>query len=333
MASAIKRLVGHCLLNVCEKVPSTKPFLKRWGLRTSQEWFENRIVQLKMPGGKSLKLAGLAQNYLTFELFWRGAGYYEPITMLVARELVRASDAFIDVGANVGFYSLALSAFQPGLRVLAFEPNPKNFGLLQANARLNHFEQLACMPLAVSDADRTAVLYLSPSDMSASLEQDFDPAHGAALEVTTTSLDACLAQSPMPGRLVIKVDVEGHEAAFFKGAEQTIALRKPDIITEVTLHQEDLPISFLKHLGYRFYQITDQGLLPSEELAPVTRGRFRFLNCLLSVQPEDKITALFRRIQPRVKKIDLTQTSKCVTPELLQRFQTAGNKTSTLDQA
>lgn len=333
MASAIKRLFGQCLLNVCDTVPSAKPFLKRWGLRTSQAWFENRIVRLRMSRGKSLKLTGIAQNYLTFELFWRGAGYYEPITMLVAQELVRASDAFIDVGANIGFYSLSLSAFQPGLRVLAFEPNPKNFRLLQANARLNQFEQLACMPLAVSDAARSASLYLSPSDMSASLEQDFDPAHGTAVEVTTTSLDAYLAKSPLPGRLVIKVDVEGHEPAFFKGAEQTIARRKPEIITEVTLHPESLPLSFLKNIGYRFYHITDQGLLPSEELAPMTRGQFRFLNCLLSVQPEDKINALFRRIQPRVQKIDLTQTSKYVSLELLERFQTAREKTSTLDPA
>jgi FkbM family methyltransferase len=333
MTSAIKRLFGRCLLNFCDQVPAAKPFLKRWGLRTSQAWFENRIVRVQMPGGKSFKLTGLAQNYLSFELFWRGTGYYEPITMLTAQELVRTTDVFIDVGANIGFYSLALSASQPGLRVVAFEPNPKNFRLLQANARLNQFEQLACLPLAVSDTARTADLYLSPSDMSASLEQDFEPAPGAALKVTTTSLDAYLARSPLPGRLVIKVDVEGHEAALFKGAEKTIALRKPEIITEVTLHQEDLPISFLKQIGYRFYQITDQGLLPSEELTAVTRGGFRFLNCLLSVQPEDKVTALFRRIQPRVRKIDLKQTSKYVSAELLQRFQTPRDKISPIDQA
>jgi FkbM family methyltransferase len=326
MTTSIKRLLGHCLLNICEQVPTAKPALKRWGLRTSQEWFQNRIVRIQMPGGKSIKLAGMAQNYLSFELFWRGAGYYEPITTLLAQELVCTADVFVDVGANVGFYSLVLSSSHPGLRVVAFEPNPKNFELLQANARLNQFEQLACMPMAVSDSSGTAVLYLSPSAMSASLEQDFDPAHCADVKVPTTSLDAYLAQSPLPGRLVIKVDVEGHEAAFFKGAEQTIALRKPEIITEVTLHQENFPISFLKQIGYRFYQITDQGLLPTEELTAVTRGRFRFLNCLLSVQPEEKVAALFRRIQPRVQKIDLTQTSKCVSQELLERFQPRRDK-------
>jgi FkbM family methyltransferase len=333
MTFAIKRLFGQCLLNFCDQVPAAKPFLKRLGLRTSQAWFENRTVRVQMPGGESLKLTGLAQNYLSFQLFWYGTGYYEPVTTLLARELVRTADAFIDVGANVGFYSLVLSALQPGLRVIAFEPNPKNFQILEANARLNRFEQLACVPRAVSDTEGTAVLYLSPSDMSASLEKDFDPTLGTALNVTTTTLDAYLAQSPLPGRLVIKVDVEGHEAAFFKGAEQTIALRKPDIITEVTLHQEDLPIAFLQELGYGFYQITDQGLLPTKKLTAVTRGRFRFLNCLLSVQPEDKVNALFRRIQPAVRRIDLTQTSKCVSPELLQRFQTSSEEISHPDRA
>ena len=321
MTSSIKRLLGRGLLNFCNQIPAAKPFLKHWGLRTSQAWFKDRIVRVQMPDGKSFKLASLAQNYLSFELFWHGTGYYEPITTLVAQELVRTADLFIDVGANVGFYSLVLSVSQPGLRVIAFEPNPKNFKLLEANARLNHCSHLACLAMAVSDMSGTAVLYLSPSDMSASLESEFDSATGATLKVTTTSLDAYLARSPMPARMVIKVDVEGHEAAFFKGAERTIALSKPEIITEVTLHQEELPISFLKQQGYRFYQITDQGLLPSEELSAVTRGRFRFLNSLLSTRPEREIADLFRRIQPRVRGIDLTQTSKCVSEEMLHRFQ------------
>ena len=320
MTSSIKRLLGRGLLNFCDQVPAAKPLLRRWGLRTSQGWFKDRVVRVQMPDGKSFKLASLAHNYLSFELFWRGTGYYEPITTLVAQELVRTADLFIDVGANVGFYSLVLSVSQPGLRVIAFEPNPKNFRLLEDNARLNQCDRLSCMAMAVSDMSGTAVLYLSPSDMSASLESDFDPATGATLKVNTTSLDAYLARSPMPARMVIKVDVEGHEAAFFKGAERTIAAHKPDIITEVTLHQDDLPILFLKQHGYRFYQITDQGLERSDKLAAATRGRFRFLNCLVSTRSEREVADLFQRIEPRVRGIDLTQTSKYVSEEMLHRF-------------
>src|SRR5579862_2975874 len=128
--SAIKKFIGKSLINFCEHVPQAKSLLHPLGLRTSQSWFGEHPVRVQMPGGKSFKVASVAQNYLSFELFWRGAGYYEPITNLVAQELARTADVFIDVGANIGFYSLSLSAACPDLRVISFEPNPKNFKLL-----------------------------------------------------------------------------------------------------------------------------------------------------------------------------------------------------------
>jgi FkbM family methyltransferase len=321
MKPAVKRFIGRRLLEFCERVPSTKPLLHHWGLRTSQSWFDDPVVRIQMPDGRSFKLASLAQNYLSFELFWRGGGYYEPITMLVAQELARSADAFIDIGSNIGFFTLALSTARPGLRVIAFEPNPKNFRLFQANVHLNAFSNVTCEPIAMSDISGTAVLYLSPSDMSASLESDFENKPGPSVKVSTTTLDAYLAQRSLAGRLLIKVDVEGHEAAFFKGARRTISTLKPDIISEVTLHNEDLPLDFLSESGYRFYQITDRGLEPSKKLATIIRGRFRFLNFLLSARPEHEVAGLFRRIQSRVRRIDLKQTSKYVPAEMLQRFQ------------
>ncbi|HZV33816.1 MAG TPA: FkbM family methyltransferase [Verrucomicrobiae bacterium] len=319
--SRLKKLVGLGLFNICNSFPAAKPYLRRWGLRTQQEWFPDAIVRVQMPGGKSFQLASLPHNYLSFELFWRGTVYYEPVTTLVACELARSANTFIDVGANIGFYSLVLSTYKPGLRVVSFEPNPKNFQLLHANVQLNQFSNVTCEPLALSDMSGTGALFLSASDMSASLERDFEASRGPVLKVSTATLDGYLAQRPVSGPVLIKVDVEGHEAAFFKGARQTISSLKPDIISEVTLRPDSVPLPFLRELGYRFYQITDQGLLPTNELAMVIRGRFRFLNCLLSARPATEIAELFKSIEPQVRRIDLTQTSKLVPAEVLQRFQ------------
>lgn len=320
-ASKFKMLVGRGLFNICNRYPAAKPFLRRWGLRTQQQWFPDAIVRVQMPDGKSFQLASLPQNYLSFELFWRGTVYYEPVTTLLACELARGADTFIDVGANIGFFSLVLSTSKPGLRVISFEPNPKNFQLLNANVHLNQFSNVTCEPLALSDISGTGALFLSPSDMSASLEQDFEDTPGPVLKVSTATLDGYLAQRSPSGPVLIKVDVEGHEAAFFKGARQTISSLKPDIISEVTLRRDSVPLPFLHELGYHFYQITDQGLLQTNELAMVIRGRFRFLNCLLSARPATEIAELFKRIEPQVRRIDLTQTSKLVPAEVLQRFQ------------
>jgi FkbM family methyltransferase len=317
----LKKFVGESLLNLCDRFPAAKPALKKWGLRTSKEWFGGRVVNVQLPGCGNFKLASVSQNYLSFELFWRGAGYYEPITTLVVRELAKPGDTFIDVGANVGFYSLVVASFQPGVKVIAFEPNPKNTELLHANVAANQLGHIHCEPVALSDEEGTAALYLSASDMSASLESDFDGHSTSTVQIPTTTLDKYLARHPVRGRLVVKVDVEGHEESFFNGARHTIASAKPDLITEVTFDHGEETVSFLRETGYRFYQITDQGLIESGDLTPVIREPFVFLNYLLSAKPRQEVSDLLDHIRGRVKQIDLRQTSKLVDHAMIQKLR------------
>jgi FkbM family methyltransferase len=318
MKPKYKEMLGHVLLETCDRLPVARPALKRFGLRTSQEWFRDEVVNVPLDTGKILRLGSIADNYLSFELFWRGVDYYEPITTLLARELAAGSATFIDAGANIGFCSLILSIYNPGLNVIAFEPNPKNFRLLEQNVELNGLP-VRCEPIALSDRTGTLSLYVSASDMSASLESSFED-HLGAVPVTATTLDSYLEAKDIRKPVIIKVDVEGHEGPLFRGAPKTIARFKPDIITEVTHTENPEMIAMLKAEGYRFYQITDQGLLPSDELRLVVRDRFVFLNHLLTMRPPRDVEMLFNRIRARVARIDLTQTSKCVAPELLSEM-------------
>ena len=317
----LKRQAGQALLTLCDIVPRTKPLLRRLGLRTKKEWFGDRVVHAQMPDGKSVKLASVGENYLSFELFWRGTEYYEPITTLILQELVRPGDTFMDIGANIGFYSLILSVSRPGLTVIALEPNPKAHALLKANAAANRFSQIRCEPLAISDTDGTARLHLSASDMSASLHRDFDGHPTDAIDVRTTSLDNYLTHTPIKGRLVIKVDVEGHEAAFFAGAWRTLAALRPDIIAEVAVDYGDDTMTLLRDAGYHFYSITDCGLVESRTLTPVSREPFVFLNYLLTCRPAHEVAKLFDGIRGRVARIDLRQTSKCLDAASLRDFK------------
>lgn len=316
-----KRLAGKALICLCNRFPFLKPSSKRWGLRTSKEWFGRRVVRAQLPDGRSLRLASVSQNYLSFELFWKGTNYYEPITTLLLRELLRPGDTFLDVGANVGFYSLVLSVTQPKTQVVAFEPNPRIFQLLKSNVAANHFDHVTCEPLALSDSDGTATLYLNQSDMSASLRDDFDSHRTETVAVRTTSLDHYINRQEIRGRLIVKVDVEGHEEAFFEGARQTLAFKKPDIITEVAVPYGLGAMKLLRDNGYGFYPITDRGCEESETLMPVVREPLVFLNYLLSAKPRAEVAAVFGRIQDRVRRIDLTQTSKQVDYHALEQMK------------
>ncbi len=317
----LRRWIGIMLLEVCERLPLTKRFLKRWGRRTSQEWFRQRVVRVQLPNGGDLKLSSFRQNYLSFELFWRGINYYEPITTAVATELASSSATFVDVGANIGFYSLVMAARHPKLKVIAFEPNPKNFRMLESNVRLNRFSNVTCEKTALSDADGTATLYLSPSDMSASLESEFETSRRGEVEVQREMLDTYALERSLRAPLLIKVDVEGHESAFIQGASETISRLKPDIIMEVTASGDEFATSLLLDAGYKFYAISDEGLIPQPELKITVRGRFLFLNYLLSVRPEAEVKSLFRRIEPQVRAINLKETSKYVSVEMIRHLR------------
>jgi FkbM family methyltransferase len=317
----LKRQIGTGLLILCDRFPGLKRFVRRWGLRTSKEWFGDRVVRVQVPGGRSFKLASVSRNYLSFELFWRGTEYYEPITTLVLQELVCPGATFIDVGANIGFHSLVLSVSQPQFKIIAFEPNPKNHELLKANAAANGFSHIACEPLALSDTDGGAVLHLSASDMSASLCADFDPHPTDSVPVKTITLDSYLGAANFQGRLVIKVDVEGHEPAFFRGARRTLHSLQPDIVAEVAVDYDDDTKALLRDAGYRFYPITDRGMIESDSIAPVVRESFVFLNCLFTCRPVEEVEALFARIREQVRRIDLRQTSKRLDPASLERFK------------
>src|SRR5437899_2225878 len=67
-----KPQIGKALLTFCDCFPRAKPSLRKFGLRTKKEWVGDRVVRAQMPDGKSLKLASVSKNYLSFELFWRG---------------------------------------------------------------------------------------------------------------------------------------------------------------------------------------------------------------------------------------------------------------------
>ncbi|MFZ5496557.1 MAG: FkbM family methyltransferase [Verrucomicrobiota bacterium] len=314
-----KRAAGKWLFHICNVFPPAKRPLSCLGMRVKKEWLGNCLARVQIPGGTAFKLASIGDNYLSFQVFWKGAAYYEPITSLVLRELIRPGDTFVDVGANVGFFSLLLSAQKPGLRVIAFEPNPKNHDLLVRNSACNGFRNIVCEPVALADAAGTAPLYLTDSDMSASLRSDFAFHERPPIQVRTLPLDSYLKSRPLSGRLTLKVDVEGAEDAFFRGAHDTIVTHQPDIIVEVAIKSVPAYQTFLRRLGYRFYPITDQGLLPAEELRPVVKENLLFLNYLLSARPPEVLAELFERIRPEVQKIDLTQTSKCVDADHIHR--------------
>jgi FkbM family methyltransferase len=157
---------------------------------------------------------------------------YEPELIYMER-LLSPGSVFIDVGANMGIYTLVASKLVgEGGRVMAFEPSAQSFPILRQNIALNSLTNVCALPVALSDSAGKAWLYHPGLPEGNSLGRD--PAWGNdAEEVSTETLDHIVEEASVKQVDVIKIDVEGAEELVMRGATKILTSMHPAIIFEV----------------------------------------------------------------------------------------------------
>jgi FkbM family methyltransferase len=175
--------------------------------------------------------------------YWRwNLGKVDPFLLSMVRELVRKDMTVWDIGANVGLFSFAAASL--GARVLAVEADPWMADLLRRSAQLNGL-LVTVLPVAVSDTFGISKLHVSKDGRASnSLSGD-----GDAQPVVTIALDWLLGRFAVPD--LVKIDVEGLEAAVLSGAPQVLQHR-PAIFCEVTQNHDEVA-RLLRGAGYRIY--------------------------------------------------------------------------------
>jgi len=146
-------------------------------------------------------------------------GVWEPTeTSWLVRSL-RPGDVFVDVGANVGYYTL-LGARLVGERgrVYAFEPDPTNFEILRRNVRLNGFDNVTLEEKAVSDEGGWIQLFLAPSNKGDHRIYQPEGEQREKLDVEAVALDAYF-QGREEKVDCLKLDTQGAEAVIVRGMQ------------------------------------------------------------------------------------------------------------------
>ena len=164
----------------------------------------------------------------------------------------RIADLILDVGAYSGLYSLIGARGSSNAQLIAFEPNPAMREILKKNIYVNGFnERIKVMDFALSDRVGLSILSVGKNTSMARLDlvsnTDFESDDTEMTVEVTTLDDFNLVASSM----VMKVDIEGSELAFLRGALNTIASNQPTILMEA-LTDIDLESQFnlLSNLGY-----------------------------------------------------------------------------------
>jgi FkbM family methyltransferase len=158
---------------------------------------------------------------------------YDVEELAFAKTCLRPGDVAVDVGAQVGLYALTFSrAVGASGKVVAFEPDPRNRERLAANLQLNPFAgNVEIVPRALSDRSGDATLYRSSdtghNSMRASVATE-SRVDEIAIEAVT--LDEYCRQHALERIRLIKIDVEGHEAAVLAGAAGMLAAGRIDYV-------------------------------------------------------------------------------------------------------
>jgi FkbM family methyltransferase len=149
-------------------------------------------------------------------------GIWEPSLTAWMMGRLQPGDTFVDVGANVGYFTLLASrAVGAAGCVISIEPSPANSAMLRRNVAANHADNVRVVEAAVSDREGELPLFGEGVDGKVTLEAEWARAHALKQigSVPVKPLSSLVDRSPA----VIKVDVEGHEIPVLRSAIPLLA--------------------------------------------------------------------------------------------------------------
>jgi FkbM family methyltransferase len=208
MIEIIKNLVRHPL-NKKNKIASIVRFIK-WQI--GSRMVPGEVIFDWIGGSKIIARTG--DTGATGNIY---LGLHEFEDMAFLLHVLREKDLFVDIGANIGSYTILASSVIKA-RTICFEPVPSTYSRLMANVRINNLEEGRVVPLNIALGDKKGELYFS-SDQNC---MNHVVANKEKIEkkiiVNVSTLDQELKECPF----LIKIDVEGYETPALLGAKSIL---------------------------------------------------------------------------------------------------------------
>jgi FkbM family methyltransferase len=232
------------------------------------------------------RLTGDHRTIMPRCIYWFGV--WEPLLTQWVRQRLRPGDVFVDVGANMGYFTvLAAQAVRPGGSVVAIEPEPTTFQKLSTNVALNGGADVRAVQGGAGVREERVAFYQAPWNDA---ENSTVPKPGvqAAGEIEVSPLARLLSDGEIARTRLIKVDVEGGEWDVVAGLVPDIARFAADMELVIEVHPQSdssrtagaladmlapygfaaswLPVDFdaVAHLDHRDTVQPAPGLPPSE---------------------------------------------------------------------
>jgi len=162
-------------------------------------------------------------------LYFRGC--FDPIVRDALIALARPGDVFWDVGANVAYMSCCILHSVRDTKAVMVEPLPDIFEMARENVERAGGDRAVCVRAAISDQHGIAKMTRREGNTGAShILQPDEPVSIATDEVEMITARDLLARTPGNRVDLVKIDVEGHEAAVFRAFAELSAAEWPRAI-------------------------------------------------------------------------------------------------------
>ncbi|HVW55709.1 MAG TPA: FkbM family methyltransferase [Rhizobiaceae bacterium] len=181
---------------------------------------------------------------------------------------VRKGSVFVDIGANVGTYTLWASRLVgPAGRVVALEPHPRTYAKLRFNILANEALNIVVLNVAAGNEEGTALLRFDGGGNigGASLLASEGGASDVSVPITMRPLKTLIENAGLPRPDVIKVDIEGFEdqalLPYYEMAEPTLWPVTVMVETALKERWKTDCVSFLKERGYKEKAATKENVI------------------------------------------------------------------------
>ncbi len=230
-------------LNICEKLTVIYNKKEMETILDIMQNYEKEIEKLS-DGNYCYKEMILPIKHFEVSVF-----YHKHCIELIKNKSLIKSKNIIDVGGFIGESAIVFSNYT-NKKIYTFEPVSQNYNLMLKTIELNNKDNIIPINLALSDKKETININLSDSS-SSMINTNTDKYES----INTTTLDEWISDNPMEIGL-IKVDIEGAEPKFIKGALEIIKKQRPILIISIYHNSDDFflikPYIESLNLNYKF---------------------------------------------------------------------------------
>lgn len=196
---------------------------------------------------------------------------FEKNNLLLFKEKIKTADIVMDIGSNIGIYSLLASRVK-NVKIYSFEASKKIFEELNNNIKINNIKNIYTFNYAVSDINGILDFYICNDNAFSSLGSKPMQEVNEIVKIRSITIDDFVKENNIPKIDIIKCDTEGAEYIVFKGAYNSLKRFRPKLFFEYnpfvkgfTNAPKDV-FMLLKSIGYSFFEFRNNTLVKVKDL-------------------------------------------------------------------